>query len=81
MTESPEYKELAGDDEPEAQIPDPDQFPEPEEMSEADQKKALKEHGPKAVGGPGGIVNYPEKYAPEDWEYEEGVSTPKEEKS
>jgi hypothetical protein len=81
MTESPEYKALLDENEPEEQIPDPDQFPEPEDMSEADQKKALKEHRPKDVGGPGGIVNYDEKLAPEDWEYVEGESTPKEEKS
>ena len=35
------------------------------------------EHSKDETGGPGGIVNYDESLAPEDWRYVEGVSTPK----
>jgi len=92
MTESPEYKALLGEDEdptreiipgevalaeqPEGQIPDPDQFPEPEELSEEDAEEVAASHPKDDVGGPGGVVNYDESLAPEDWEYVEGESTP-----
>lgn len=35
------------------------------------------EHDKEDVGGPGGIVNYEEKFQPEGWVYVEGESTPK----
>ena len=35
------------------------------------------EHAREETGGPGGIINYPESFYPEGWEYVEGESSPK----
>lgn len=78
MTESPEYRELLGD-EPIAEYLPPGSFEEPEDFEPDDEFD--NEHSPEETGGPGGIVNYPEELAPEGWEYIEGESTPPEEQN
>jgi hypothetical protein len=66
MTESPEYKALLGED-------DYIQIEEPEDLDEDSYED---EHEKSDVGGPGGIINYPEETHPEGWQYIEGESSP-----